>query len=143
VDTLEIVIATVALPIAIGPLAEIVVNGASLAALVEDAEHVEGDPMGRYTPLPPEMVLPALGDLPADAESARVQVLACSCGHGHCSWVTLIMRGNEHTVTWGGIQTSRTGSCEAIGPFRFDREHYDAALASPRMADQPFRAYAS
>jgi hypothetical protein len=137
-DRLEIVIAEIDLPVGAVERAEIVVNG---TPLTERVEQVEKDT--RYAPLVPDHLLPRLRDaLASGLRPTQVHALGCSCGVDRCSWVMLIVRSRPEAVRWDGFETSRSGAVP-VGPFVFDRNAYERAIAAPRVSARPLRPYAS
>jgi hypothetical protein len=140
-DVLEFVVAEVEFPTGPDRCAEIVVNGTPLADVVERAEGLEGD---GYAPLTLDELRVSLGP-PRPGVAVPVRVLGCRCGTPGCSWVGLVVAvdvEDEQVVSWSDFTTSRDGpGAKAVGPFRFDRGQYVAALAAPRFADRPVRPY--
>jgi hypothetical protein len=135
-DVLEIVIATIDLPLGPAPRAEIVVNGTSLTELIDRVDK----PGGGYAPLVPEQLLPWMRQALAHP-LAQVQVLGCTCGDDRCSYAHVVVRTDAETVRWERVLTGWRDQTIPIGPFCFDRARYEVAIASPREADEPLRDY--
>jgi len=138
-DTLEIVIAEIDLPLGPAPRAELLVNGIALTQLVEELE------LGRsgYAPLPAGTLLRTLRAVHVGgSEPVRVAALGCCCGDDRCSWVDVEVRNGPERVRWERLMSSATDVL-ALGPFAFDRAQYEEALRRPRVAAGPVRPYES
>jgi hypothetical protein len=81
---------------------------------------------------------------PTDDEHG-IRLLGCGCGDSDCTYVRARLIADTETVVWTGFwasspPTDRPEGHEypEIGPFRFDRRAYEAALANPlRATDSP------
>ena len=114
-----------------------VVDGRSLVELVTDFER-EGSlsPVGGYGGLVLDYFnFGNVGHLflgqQEPWQGQRVPVLACDCGEMGC-WPLLVnIDAGPETVTWSAfVQPHRPGrDYSGFGPFVFDRDQYDAALA--------------
>jgi hypothetical protein len=77
---------------------------------------------------------------PTDDERG-IRLLGCVCGDSDCTSVRAQLVADAETVVWAGFWASSAPSDRPegrdypeIGPFRFDRRAYEAALANPRRA---------
>jgi hypothetical protein len=74
-------------------------------------------------------------------EEHGIRLLGCVCGDSDCNYVLARLVADADTVVWTGFWASSPPSDRPegreypeIGPFRFDRRDYEAALANPRRA---------
>lgn len=118
------------------------VDGKSLSATVTAFEHAQGyqDPAGgygglvpafyRYGPLGPYF-LGRAENRATGAEPRRIYLLGCECGEVGCWPLTATVDVDDDTVRWVDLrQPYRPNrSYEAFGPFVFEREAYEQALA--------------
>lgn len=115
------------------------INGAPLADMVESFEKQVGfdDPAGGYGGLVPSFY--RFGPLnqhfkatgAAHLVDSNVPVLGCECGECGCWPLLATVTVGDDRVTWSGFsQPHRTGrDYSEFGPFEFDRQEYDTALA--------------
>jgi hypothetical protein len=138
VDRIDFMVATEDLPLAVVDCAEPQLNGTSLVDLIRDVE--QRQPLGpnRYAGMPSSL-LPSLAQMLDAADAGDTpqgaQVLGCSCGDFGCGWVRLVIVTTPTTVTWQDVVGSRfagtPGVYAAVGPFIFDRQQYEHAVATP------------
>jgi hypothetical protein len=127
VDRIEFVVATVELGVGPDIRADPVINGQRLVELLDRAA-------GRDTVLaglPPSQLRRVATEPGAGAEPRRVQVLGCGCGDTQCAGASVeVMRAGEDVI-WRDVHASGSppDAWRSIGPFRFDRAEYDAAIA--------------
>ena len=115
---------------------EPVIDGVSLVELLAEA-----DGQLAYAGLvPPEMFLERWRKTFALGEPARLHLLGCGCGDDWCSHALAELSFSDDEVTlsdfWG---SHRRGAYESLGPFRFDRDRFEQALANPVRAERPVR----
>jgi hypothetical protein len=74
-------------------------------------------------------------------EERGIRLLGCGCGDSDCTSVRARLVADADTVVWSGFWASSPPSDRPegreypeIGPFRFDRRAYEAALANPQRA---------
>lgn len=67
---------------------------------------------------------------PRWSESGRAVVLDCGCGQWECGGVLARIEVRPDVITWSDFRGPRDGDPIPVGPFVFDREQYEAALAS-------------
>ena len=73
-------------------------------------------------------------------EERTIRLLGCVCGDNACAYVRLRMAADAETVVWTDFWgSSGRRSYPEIGPFRFARRDYEAALARPQRATGPVR----
>ena len=126
------------------------INGRDLVDLVRAVEnpfaYKEGSPSiaGAYAGLPPEHVAPPslhfLGQPSIQVYSldSKVQVLGCECGEPGCWPLVCHVDVDRTRVRWSSFeQPHRSGKgkqapwhYDNLGPFEFDRQQYEVALAN-------------
>jgi len=120
--------------------AVVYINGRRLYDLA-DAAASEQDQ--EWLPPPPEVVLPPsrqlLGgpDTWEDADEpwfdgGRVAVGACGCSFPGCDALVVKIDMTDEVVIWHDFRRHNRPAAiyEGLGPFRFDRKHYEEALQS-------------
>jgi hypothetical protein len=81
----------------------------------------------------------------ASGGDPHMKLLGCGCGDPDCSYTTARVEVAGDTVVWSDFwgtsraRGSQSGRYEEIGPFRFDRGQYAAALTTPVRAEAPIR----
>ena len=131
------------------PVLGVLVDGIDFIKLVAQTEvpcaQVEGNPSiaGGYRGLGMEYVAPPSQHLlgepthPVYSHSDKVQILECECGEPGCWPLLCRISVLDDRVVWSDFeQPHRTGgfgqapwSYAGLGPLRFDRVAYEAALA--------------
>ena len=133
---------------------EILIDGVNLCALVREVEH--GQPgaeeiAGRYAGLradrdvlpPSEHFLGAPGWRIYDY-GGKTQVLGCECGEPGCWPLVCAIELRADEIVWRNFEQPHRSTGEnhgpvwtydRLGPFRFERRQYEAALASLPLAD--------
>lgn len=120
----------------------IFINGRNLVDMVREVElpfaASEGRTRlaGKYVGLPVEAVLFPSRRLLGDREEryddwgGRISVLGCGCGVVGCWPLRVVIDATEDHVTWSGFEQPhrRRWDHDALGPFVFDRDEYEAAL---------------
>jgi hypothetical protein len=88
----------------------------------------------------------ALASWAPSEEERAIRLLGCTCGDPDCSSVRARLVADADSVVWSGFWASSPPrdrpegqDYSEIGPFRFDRREYEAALANPRHATAPVR----
>jgi hypothetical protein len=88
----------------------------------------------------------ALASWAPSEEERAIHLLGCACGDPDCSSVRARLVADSDSVVWSGFWASSPPldrpegrDYPEIGPFRFDRREYEAALANPRPATGPVR----
>ena len=123
------------------------VNGRDLRDIVGEIEspfaEVEGHPQlaGQYTGLPASHLVPPSRHLFGQPTGAygytdKVTLLQCSCGEPGCWPLLARVTTTAETVVWSEFeQPHRRGrwSYEMLGPFVFDRRHYERAIETGRQ----------
>ena len=118
---------------------EPVVDGVSVADLFRRAD-------GRITYAGLTSVEVAISDWAPSEEPRVIRLLGCRCGDPDCSHVRARIVNEGDYVVWTAFWGSSPPgpppggrSYPEIGPFRFDRRAYDAAIAHPERAAAPIR----
>jgi hypothetical protein len=121
------------------------INGRRLPDMVEEFETAHGldDPAGGYNGLVPAFYSLAsvrdhfLGRSPNIA--GRTYVLGCECGDIECWPLIADVEASDSTVLWKrfGQPHRPNRDYSEFGPFLFDRNRYDNALARIEHAWQP------
>jgi hypothetical protein len=107
---------------------DLVVNGRSLAELWEQATEraalaLPDRDMRRYSGSEEEPTANL-------AQNGTVPVITCACGDFLCGGATVRVTVGDEVVTWDDFRTANTRAPVDLGPFRFERRAYMAALAS-------------
>ena len=114
---------------------EPVVDGLSLVDLFRHAD-------GRSAYAGQTSIEGALRTWTPGEEEREIRLLGCSCGDNECAYVQVRMAADADTVVWTDFWgTTGRRSYPEIGPFRFARRDYDAALARPQRATGPVREH--
>jgi hypothetical protein len=112
----------------------------------------------RYAPLQASAVLASSLHLlgspsPRLSKGGRAVVLCCGCGAWECGGLLALVEVDDGVVTWSDFQTpysldyiaEHPGqdlpidlSLEGLGPFRFARAEYEAALRRPERIAWPY-----
>lgn len=111
----------------------ILVDGRDLLEIVRRIElpqaTAEGQPelAGSYEVLPPQR----WQRLTEHDDGDRVAVFGCECGEVGCWPLRVRITRKGDTVVWSDFeQPNRSWSYFALGPFVFQRQQYEAAVAS-------------
>ncbi len=127
---------------------DIRVNGARLQEMVQHAVQAgttrqsTAVPAGPYMGLDPAAATTGhfLGQPVVMSIEGRPKLdralLRCTCGEPGCDSVIAEVRVEEYRVTWQGFRAA--GAWLDIGPFEFDREQYNEALASATRSPHAF-----
>jgi hypothetical protein len=67
---------------------------------------------------------------PALTERGRAAVLTCTCGCYGCGGAAAYVTIDDETVIWSDFREANSDTVIPIGPFRFDRRAYEAAIAA-------------
>ena len=114
------------------------INGRDLLALVRDFEApFASDLAGGYGLLPAADVLPPARHFLGEPEGiyaggdGRTMLLGCDCGEPGCWPLEARIAVTAATITWLDFSQPHRPewSYRGFGPFTFDREQYEAALA--------------
>jgi hypothetical protein len=141
VNRVEFVIAPFEYGVARRDGVEATVDGVSVYDLFKRA-----DGEGAYAPMSPVAVFLASWRRLLEAGGGPMQLLGCTCGDMQCSaaGAQVVVAGDR--VVWSdfGATSPRAGAPGPraygdIGPFRFGRADYEAALAAPRRASRAVR----
>ena len=139
----------------------IFVNGRELAGAVVPVPgaHRSGRVPSSFGPPPAAWVLPPsrhwLGDPdPRLAKDGWSVLYTCSCGDWECGALMARIDAGERVVTWSGFLTpyelgllaedpgtapeALGGARRGLGPFRFDREAYEAAVRARAVIPWPY-----
>lgn len=137
-DRLELSVCEAELPLGgLQPCVDIRVNGGRLLEVIRDAEvpHVvngAGEYAGLHATIDaiPGRARPTFLAIPP-VDEARLQLFRCTCGDIGCSYVTALVRWLPDEVVWSAFSSSNVpaaSALEAVGPYHFDRTHYEAEL---------------
>jgi hypothetical protein len=75
-------------------------------------------------------------------EERTIRLLGCGGGDNECNYVHVRIAADAETVVWKDFWgTTGRRSYPKIGPFRFARRDYEAALARPQRATGPIREH--
>jgi hypothetical protein len=131
VHALELVVATTAMPLGVGPRVDVVIDRVSLLDRVNALEH----PHGGHGPLHPDDLLPPLRQALTGARLAWGPILGCGCDVHGCSPLAALIHTGRRGVVWERFEDHH-GTLPGIGSFVFARKQYETALAQPREADR-------
>ena len=111
----------------------VTINGTKLTDLWVAAKQQPTDPLptaevgtglaawSEYGELPPRIDAHAVPD-------GSVPVVTCTCGEFGCGGGSARITFERSTVIWGDFRTATHEKTVSLGPFRFRRRDYDAAL---------------
>jgi hypothetical protein len=140
-DHIEFAVEHIELGISPQDCVDIRINGRSLRRNLPD-ERPEGYAglHPRYVFLPSRRFLddPAADghDREWDDEIRRTHIFRCICGDDLCSYVLARIRVDESEVVWSHFWGSHSRDRLPLRAFRFDREQYEQALATPPSAER-------
>jgi hypothetical protein len=85
---------------------------------------------------PPEPALLSWESVLTAGGISEMQILGCTCGDSHCSSAGATVEVLDDAVVWSDFRgtnprADKPGAYAQIGPYRFDRAQYAAALANP------------
>jgi hypothetical protein len=126
-DRIDFVVADFDTPSGDPVRADPLVNGMRLVELLNRASGRDVVLVG----LPPGQLkrcAQALRDAP---EPERLQVLGCGCGDTQCAAASIEVVTEDDVVVWRHVHASPEppDTWAEVGPFRFDRDAYEAAIA--------------
>lgn len=123
---------------------EVLVNGVPLGLLWKEAGGTETTPLWLSDAMFGGRPLWGERDATVDApwgerdeapiEYGRMAVLTCGCGFFPCGGATARIEYASDVVTWSDFHEALHASV-ALGPFRFARDDYEAALATIETAN--------
>ena len=142
-DTLRLRIGKTDDPVAgIADAVEIFINGRNLVDLAKEVElpfaarDGAGHLAGNYIGLPPEDVFSPSRRLLGEPQDryddwgGKIPVLGCGCGVVGCWPLQVRIKARNDLVVWDDFEQPhrRRWKHDALGPFAFEREEYEAAL---------------
>lgn len=120
---------------------EVLVNGVPLGMIWKDAGGKDTTPLWLSDAMFGGRPLWGERDATAEAQSewapiehGRMAVLTCDCGYFPCGGATARIEYAPDAVTWSDFHEALHAGV-ALGPFRFARDEYAAALASLEIAN--------